>query len=76
MGSITLAPEHMYYRRGFCSDARAYKDHKDDELFKTEKGDKLAKEIVNVCNSFAALCFAAANVEIEQAIKIANFATP
>lgn len=53
-----------------------YKDHKDDELFKTEKGDKLAKEIVNICNSFAALCFAAANVEIEQAIKIANFATP
>ena len=53
-----------------------YKDHKDDELFKTEKGDKLAKEIVNVCNSFAALCFAAANVEIEQAMKIANFTTP
>ena len=53
-----------------------YKAHSNDEIFKTEKGDKLAKEIVNVCNSFAALCFAAANVEIEHAMKIANFATP
>ena len=53
-----------------------YEDHKEDEIFKTEGGDMLAKEIVILCKDFARLCMVAARVEIEHAIKIANFATP